>query len=108
MSFGILALIGICGLCGPLLSVAGRGAVPVVIGEILAGVIIGRTGLRIIDTSNTTLIFLSDIGFAMLMFSVGMSVPLHDQRVRASIGRGALCAGVVAVLAVGAGSGRSH
>ena len=103
MSFGTLALIGICGLCGPLLSVAGRGAIPVVIGEILAGVIIGRTGLRIIDTSNTTLTFLSDIGFAMLMFSVGMSVPLHDERVRASIGRGTLCAGVVGVLAVGAG-----
>ena len=103
MSFGTLALIGICGLCGPLLSVAGRGAIPAVIGEILAGVIIGRTGLRIIDTSNTTLAFLSDIGFAMLMFSAGMSVPLHDERVRASIGRGTLCAGVVGVLAVGAG-----
>ncbi len=103
MSFGILALIGICGLCGPLLSFAGRGTVPVVIGEILAGVIVGRTGLQIIDTSNATLTFLSEIGFAMLMFSVGLNVPLHDQRVRASIGHGALGAAAVAVLAVGAG-----
>jgi Kef-type K+ transport system membrane component KefB len=103
MSFGTLALIGICGLFGPFLSIAGREAVPAVIGEILAGVIIGRTGLQLIDTSNVTLAFLSDIGFAMLMFSVGMNVPLRDQRIRASLGRGALGAGVVAVLAVGSG-----
>lgn len=103
MSFGTLALIGICGLCGPLLSIAGRNAVPAVIGEILAGVIVGRTGLRLIDTTNVTLVFLSDIGFAMLMFSVGMNVPLRDERIRASLGRGALGAVVVAVLAVGAG-----
>ncbi len=103
MSFGTLALIGICGLCGPFLSIAGRNAVPAVIGEILAGVIIGRTGFRMIDTSNVTLVFLSNIGFAMLMFSVGMNVPLHEPRVRASLGRGALGAAAVAVLAVGAG-----
>jgi hypothetical protein len=37
MSLGTLAVIGICGLAGPLLAEAGRGAVPVVVGEILAG-----------------------------------------------------------------------
>jgi Kef-type K+ transport system membrane component KefB len=103
MSFGTLALIGLCGLCGPLLSVAGRGAVPVVIGEIVAGVIVGRTGLRIVDTSNVTLTFLSNIGFAMLMFSSGLNVPLRDPGVRASTGRGVLGAGAVAVFAVGGG-----
>ena len=39
----------------------------------------------------------------MLIFHAGMNVPLHDERVRASLGRGALGAGVVAALAVGAG-----
>ncbi len=103
MSLGTLALIGICGLCGPLLSAGARGAIPAVVGEILAGVVIGHTGLRAVDTSNPTLTFLADIGFAMLMFNAGMNVPLHDERVRASLGRGALGAGVLAVLAVGAG-----
>jgi Kef-type K+ transport system membrane component KefB len=103
MSLGTLALIGICGLCGPLLSAAGRGAIPVVVGEILAGVVIGQTGFHAINTSDPTLTFLADIGFAMLMFNSGMNIPLHDERVRASLGRGALAAGVVAVLAVGAG-----
>lgn len=102
MSFGTLALVGLCGLCGPLLSASARGVIPVVVGEICAGVIIGRTGLRAIDTGNATLSFLSDIGFAMLMLSVGMNVPLHERRLRAALGRGALAAAVVALLAVGA------
>ncbi|MEO6859889.1 MAG: cation:proton antiporter [Solirubrobacteraceae bacterium] len=68
MSLGTLALIGICSSAGPLLSAAGRGAIPTVVGEILAGVIVGRTGLHVVDTVNSTLSLLSDIGFAMLMF----------------------------------------
>ncbi len=39
----------------------------------------------------------------MLMFHAGMNVPLHDEGLRKSVGRGALGAGVVAVPAVGAG-----
>jgi Kef-type K+ transport system membrane component KefB len=74
VSFGTLALTGICALAGPLTSALARGALRVVVGEILAGVLIGRSGLRAIDPENATLAFLSDVGFAMLMFSAGMSV----------------------------------
>ena len=45
MSFGTLVVIVLAGLGGPLLGLAGRWFVPVVIGEILAGVIVGATGL---------------------------------------------------------------
>jgi Kef-type K+ transport system membrane component KefB len=103
MSLGTLALIGICGLCGPLLSAGARGAIPVVVGEILAGVVIGHAGFNAIDTSNPTLTFLADIGFAMLMFNAGLNVPLRDERVRSSLGRGTLTAGIVTILAVAAG-----
>jgi Kef-type K+ transport system membrane component KefB len=103
MSFGTLALIGICGLLGPILSATRRGSVPVVVGEILAGVIIGRSALHLVAPEDPTLSFLADIGFAMLMLSVGMNVPLHERGVLASLGRGARAAVVVAVLAVGAG-----
>jgi Kef-type K+ transport system membrane component KefB len=102
VSFGTLALVGMCGLFGPLLSAPTRGAIPVVVGEIAAGVIIGVTGLRAIDTGNATLSFLSDIGFAMLMLSVGLNVPLHEERIRAALGRGTLAAAVVGALAVAA------
>jgi Kef-type K+ transport system membrane component KefB len=99
MSLGTLALIGLCGLAGPLVSVAGRGAVPAVVGEILAGVLIGRTGLRAIDPSNATLSFLTEVGFVMLMFSVGMTVPLREQRLRASLQRGTVAAAFAGALA---------
>lgn len=103
MSFGTLALIGLCALAGPLLSAGSRGAAPVVVGELLAGVAIGRTGLKAIDPSDPTLSFLYEIGFAMLMFHAGMSVPLREPGLRRSIGRGARVALVVAALAIGAG-----
>lgn len=103
MSFGALALICLCGLAGPLLSAAGRGVAPVVVGELLAGVAIGRTGLRAIDPTDPTLNFLYEIGFAMLMFQAGLSVPLREPGLASSIGRGARVAALAAALAVGAG-----
>lgn len=104
MSLGTLALIGACGLAGPLLSVLGRGAIPVVVGEILAGVLVGRSSLDIVDTHNATLVFLGDVGFLMLMFEVGMNVPLREGgATRESLTRGGSAALLVALLAVGAG-----
>jgi Kef-type K+ transport system membrane component KefB len=103
MSLGTLALIGICGLCGPLLSAWTHGVIPAVVGEILAGVIVGRTGLRILDPTDPTLVFLSQIGFAMLMFNAGMNVPLRSSEVRGSLDRGIRAAAVVGAGAIGSG-----
>jgi Kef-type K+ transport system membrane component KefB len=103
MSFGTLALIGLCSLAGPLLAAAGKGAVPVVVGELLAGILLGQSGLKAIDPSNATLSFMAEIGFAMLMFAVGMSVPLRQQGLRESLGKGATTAALVALLAIGGG-----
>ncbi len=103
MSFGTLALICACGLVGPLLSTVARGTVPVVIGEIVAGLVIGRTGFNWIHPADPTLSFLSDVGFAMLMFAVGLNVPLHDRRLRPALGIGATAALFTGVLGIGAG-----
>jgi Kef-type K+ transport system membrane component KefB len=98
VNFGVLALIVLAGLAGPLLGL-GRGAfVPVVIGEVLAGVIVGRTGLDAIDLTDPTVQFLSDVGFAMLMFTVGAHIPLRDPRLPASLRSGAVAAGAVLLL----------
>src|ERR1035441_7071093 len=92
MDLGLIALICAAALLGPALTLFSRGAVPVVVGQLLAGVILGRTGTRILDPSKSDLALLYDIGFAMLMFLVGMHVPLHDQRLRSALRRGALAA----------------
>jgi Kef-type K+ transport system membrane component KefB len=103
MSFGTLALICLAGFAGPLLSAAGRGVLPVVVGELLAGIFLGRTGIEAIDPANPTLAFLAEIGFAMLMFAAGMSVPLRERGMGESIRKGAYAAALVAGLAVGSG-----
>jgi Kef-type K+ transport system membrane component KefB len=99
VTLGELALIVAAGLAGPLLAASRRAFVPVVVGEIVAGVVLGRSGLDVIDVDNATVTFLAEAGFAMLMLSVGMHVPLHVRRLRRALGRGALAAGVVAIAA---------
>jgi Kef-type K+ transport system membrane component KefB len=103
MSFGVLTVIVLAGLAGPLLTATGRRYVPVVVGEILAGLVVGRTGLGIVNPTNETVAFLGLIGFAMLMLAAGMHVPLRDPRLRASLGGGAMLAALVGLLAVPAG-----
>jgi Kef-type K+ transport system membrane component KefB len=50
-----------------------RIAIPIVVGEILAGIIIGRSGFNLIENS-ATLAFLAEFGFAYLMFLSGLEV----------------------------------
>ena len=99
MTFGVLALIVLAGLAGPLLGAGRKAFVPVVIGEILAGVILGRTGLEAVDPADPTVQFLGEVGFAMLMFTVGAHVPVRDRRLRSSLRSGAGAAGAVLLLA---------
>jgi Kef-type K+ transport system membrane component KefB/Trk K+ transport system NAD-binding subunit len=47
--------------------------VPIVVGEIVAGIIIGRSGLNLVEPSQT-LTFLAEFGFAYLMFLSGLEV----------------------------------
>jgi Kef-type K+ transport system membrane component KefB len=102
-TLGVLALIAAVGLLGPLLASITNNLAPIVVGEIVAGVVLGTSGTGTIDPAQPTLALLSDVGFATLMFAAGMNVPLHDPRLRSALGQGAIAAAVVAVLAVPAG-----
>jgi Kef-type K+ transport system membrane component KefB len=114
IGFGTLALVVLAGLAGPLLGVSQRWFVPVVAGEILGGVLFGPHVIDAIDPTVPTIEFLAEVGFAMLMLSVGMHLPLRDSRLRGSLSTGALLATFVIVFAVPAGlltaeiSGTSH
>ena len=59
VSFGILAVIVCAGLGGPLLALGRRGLVPVVVGELAAGVAVGKTGTHWVDAGQPTTAFLS-------------------------------------------------
>ena len=67
---------------GPLLAALPRLGLPLVVGEIAAGVLLGRTGLGWIDAGEPTTAFLSEVGFAMLMFVVGTRLPLRAPGLR--------------------------
>ena len=103
MSLGVIALICSAALLGPALSLLARGAVPAVVGQLLAGVIIGRTGLRIVNPADGNLALLQALGFVMLMFTVGMHVPLHDARLRGALRSGLVATAAAVPLALAAG-----
>ena len=88
------------GLLGPLLALLpGRFAPPIVIGEIAAGVAIGHTGTGTLDPTQPTLVFLADIGFALLMFIVGTHIPIREKHLLAAARRGVIATVVTIVLA---------
>jgi Kef-type K+ transport system membrane component KefB len=103
ISFGQLTLIVLAGLCGPLLAGSRRVVVPVVVGELLAGVLLGKSGLGLIKAGNPSVAFLGNVGFAVLMMVAGMHVPLRNRGLLGSLGRGAVA--VLASTALGIGGG---
>jgi len=108
ISFGLLTLIVLAGLAGPLLSSSRKVVVPVVVGELLAGVALGKTGAGLIKAGNPTVSFLGDIGFAVLMMVAGMHVPLRNRALLGSLGRGAIAVIVSAVLGAAGGLAIAH
>ncbi|OHT83222.1 cation:proton antiporter [Mycobacteroides saopaulense] len=98
--FPTLAIIVVVGLIGPLLALNTRLRIPVVIGELIAGIVIGRTGFGWIDAFDPTFKMFADVGFALVMFVAGTHVPIRDKAMVAALPRAALRAIVVG--AVGA------
>ena len=103
MSFGPLAIVLAAGLVGPLLASLRRFGPPMIVGEIAAGVVIGRSGLTWVDPSDQLLTGLAAIGFALLMFVVGTHLPVRDRHLRSALGTGLAMTATVAALAVIAG-----
>jgi len=95
----MLAVIVLAGLAGPILAYPQRWQVPVVVGELFMGVVLGRTGLGYLKDSDPTFTFLAAIGFGLVMFVAGTHVPIRDHRLQRSLGRGTARAALV-----GAGS----
>ncbi len=100
--FATLLVVVLAGLAGPLIAAGPRPLVPAVVGEIVAGAILGRTGFAIIDPATPANGFLYTLGFAMLMLVAGSQVQLGPA-LAAGARSAALAFAVVVVLAVPAG-----
>ena len=97
--FHTLALLAVIGMAGPLLASLRRFRVPLIIGELFAGLVVGKTGFGIVDHTDVTLTLLANIGFALVMFVVGTHVPVRDKTLRSAIPRALLRAVAVGAVA---------
>jgi Kef-type K+ transport system membrane component KefB len=99
MSFASLAVIMVAALLGPLLALRKAWHWPVVLGELVAGILLGQTGINYLQPDNATFITLANIGFALVMFVAGTHVHVRDPKLRPSLRIGALRAVLVGVVA---------
>lgn len=105
MTFAQLSLVGLVALLGPLLAYPRGWHLPVVLGELTAGLAIGRTGLGWVHSSDVVFSFLADLGFALMMFEAGTHVPVRDPAVLPALRTGLVRAGAVGVASVAVGAG---
>jgi Kef-type K+ transport system membrane component KefB len=108
MSIGLLGALVLAGICGPLLAIPKKYGVPVAAGEILIGVLLGKTGFGVVPTADPTLLLFSSIGFALVMLTAGSHVnfrTLVSRRIITTAGK-ILFLNLVLSLAVGAGISR--
>ncbi len=101
LSFPTLVLVGVVALLGPLLALPTKLRIPVIIGELIGGIVIGGSGFGLVNASDPLFSFLADIGFGLTMFVAGSHVPLRDARLRPALAMAlvrALTIGVAAAL----------
>jgi Kef-type K+ transport system membrane component KefB len=97
--FDTLALLAVIGMAGPLLAAVPRLGIPLVVGELIAGIVVGRTGFGIVDATDPTFTLLANVGFALVMFIVGTHVPVRDKTLRGDLPKAVLRAVLVGAVA---------
>jgi Kef-type K+ transport system membrane component KefB len=106
--FTSLTLLVLAGLAGPLLAAGRRPIAPVLVGELVAGAVLGRTGLNLIDPGAQPFPAFYSLGFAMLMLGAGTEIDIGSPELHRGAVRGglallvALAASVPLGLAIGA------
>ena len=101
--YSTLLLLVVAGLAGPLLADGRRPIVPVVVGELLAGIVLGRTGIGWIDPTTGANPAFYGLGFGLLMLTAGQHVDLASAGFRTSLGTAVRLVLVVALAAVPVG-----
>jgi Kef-type K+ transport system membrane component KefB len=101
--FDSLVIIIVAGLAGPLLAAGRRPLIPAVVGELIAGICIGRSGFGWVDPTTPANALLYGLGFAMLMLVAGSQVDLSAPGLRAGVRSGVIAVGIVALLSLPVG-----
>ncbi|MBC2681508.1 cation:proton antiporter [Corynebacterium sp. 4HC-13] len=100
MSFFQLAIILAVAIAGTAVVTRRRVSMPVVVGELGMGVLLGATGFGILDANREEFKFLAEIGFILLMFVAGTHVPSFATLDKHDLKTGIFRAFLVAVVSV--------
>src|ERR1700748_1423246 len=99
----LLAIFAAAKLCGELSERIGQ---PAVLGEMVGGIVIGVSGLRLIDAHDPFLHLLAELGVVLLLFLIGLETDL-DRLLAAGLSAVAVaCTGVILTFSAGFGIGR--
>lgn len=71
---GLLGALIAAGLAGPLFRASKLLSIPVAVGEIFVGIILGKSWLGVVPVDDPTLRLLASIGFALLMLTAGSHI----------------------------------
>ena len=85
-----LALVVLVGLLGPLLASGRKLRIPVLVGELIGGIILGRTGFSLVDPTTQPFPVFASLGFAMLMLEAGTEVDIGSKLLRGGLVRAGL------------------
>ena len=103
MSLGLLGALIAAGLVGPLLRSAKVFTLPIAVGEILVGVLLGKSWLGVVPVNDPTFQILASIGFILLMLTAGSHVDFRSVAKKEVLARtmsilvlNFLCAGAMA------------
>ncbi len=102
MTLASIALMLAAGLVGPALASWKRGSVPVAVGELLVGVLLGPSVFHLLPANDITTTTLSSIGFALVMLVVGSHLNVHAFADHTITLRALQIVGASAVVALGA------
>jgi Kef-type K+ transport system membrane component KefB len=88
--FTALALVVLAGLLGPLLAAGRRPRIPVLVGELLGGILLGRTAFHLVDPAAQPFPAFAALGFALLMFESGIEIDISARVLRQTAVRAGL------------------
>jgi Kef-type K+ transport system membrane component KefB len=74
---------------------------PAVLGELVMGVVVGVSGLRLLGGTNEVVTVLSEIGVILLLFEIGLESDLQELLKVGALAAIVACVGVVAPFAIG-------
>ena len=98
--FTALALVVLAGLLGPLLAAGRRPRIPVLVGELIGGILLGRTAFHLVDPAAQPFPAFAALGFALLMFESGTEIDITSGMLRQTAIRAALAFLVTLLVAI--------